>query len=128
MRQAAERAAAEINGKGGVKGRPLRLRVADDSGREDTAVRVDEDLYREPDLVAVVGHLTSGTTIAAARVYGGGASPVPMISPSASSPDLSGINPYFFRVGPTDLSHGPEPARFARPALGAQAAGLPSLN
>src|SRR5207245_2659729 len=30
MRQAAELAAAEINAKGGVKGRPLRLRVADD--------------------------------------------------------------------------------------------------
>src|SRR3989441_219898 len=124
MRQAAELAAAEINAKGGVKGRPLRLRVADDSGREDTAVRVAEDLYREPDLVAVVGHLTSGTTIAAARVYGGGASPVPVTSPSASSPDLSGINPYFFRVCPSDLSHGPELARLARQSLGAKRAGV----
>src|SRR5439155_1224508 len=128
MRQAAELAAAEINAKGGVKGRPLRLRVADDSGREDTAVRVAEDLYREPDLVAVVGHLTSGTTIAAARVYGGGASPVPVISPSASSPDLSGINPYFFRVCPTDLSHGPELARFARQSLAAKRAGILYIN
>src|SRR2546427_4782494 len=128
MRQAAELAAAEINAKGGVKGRPLRLRVADDSGREETAVRVAEELYREPDLVAVVGHLTSGTTIAAARVYGGGASPVPVISPSASSPDLSGVNPYFFRVCPTDLSHGPELARFARQALGAKRAGILYIN
>src|SRR5207245_7192386 len=124
MRQAAELAAAEINAKGGVKGRPLRLRVVGEAGREDTAVRVAEDLYREPDLVAVVGHLTSGTTIAAARVYGGGASPVPMISPSASSPDLSGINPYFFRVCPTDLSHGPELARFPRQSLVAKRAGI----
>jgi len=128
MRQAAELAAAEINAKGGVKGRPLRLRVADDSGREDTAVRVAEELYRDPDVLAVVGHLTSGTTIAAARVYGGGASPVPVISPSASSPDLSGINPYFFRVCPSDLSHGPELARFARQSLGAKRAGIVYIN
>src|SRR2546425_1385801 len=55
MRQAAELAVAEINAKGGVKGRPLKLRVADDSGREDTAVRVAEELYRDPDVVAGVG-------------------------------------------------------------------------
>src|SRR3989442_10815476 len=128
MRQAAELAVAEINGKGGVKGRPLKLRVADDSGREDTAVRVAEELYRDPDVVAVVGHLTSGTTIAAARVYGGGTSPVPVISPSASSPDLSGMNPYFFRVCPSDLSHGPELARFARQSLGAKRAGVVYIN
>src|SRR3989449_389183 len=128
MRQAAELAAAEINAKGGVKGRPLRLRVVDDSGSEDAAVRVAEELYRDPDVLAVVGHLTSGTTLAAARVYGGGANPVPVISPSASSPDLSGINPYFFRVCPTDLSHGPELARFARQSLGAKRAGIVYIN
>src|SRR5256886_8953576 len=128
MRQAAELAVAEINAKGGVKGRPLKLRVADDSGREDAAVRVAEELYRDPDVVAVVGHLTSGTTIAAARVYGGGTSPVPVISPSASSPDLSGMNPYFFRVCPSDLSHGPELARFARQSLGAKRAGILYIN
>src|SRR2546422_787269 len=114
MRQAAELAAAEINAKGGVKGRPLRLRGVDDSGREDAAVRVAEGLYRDPDGLAVVGHLTSGTTLAAARVYGGGANPGPLISPSASRPDLSGINPDFFRVCPSDLSHGPELARLDR--------------
>ena len=128
MRQAAELAAAEINAKGGVKGRPLRLRVVDDSGSEDAAVGVAEELYRDPDVLAVVGHLTSGTTLAAARVYGGGANPVPVISPSASSPDLSGINPYFFRECPSDLSHGPELARFARQSLGAKRAGVVYIN
>src|SRR2546428_10400421 len=81
MRQAAELAAAEINAKGGVKGRPLRLRVADDSGREDTAVRVAEELYGDPDVVAVLGHLTSGTTLSAARGYGGGGRPRPRVFP-----------------------------------------------
>src|SRR2546428_3311530 len=103
MRQAAELAAAEINAKGGVKGRPLRLRVADDSGREDTAVRVAEELYGDPDVVAVLGHLTSGTTIAAARVYGGGGSPLPPISPSPSRPRPRGGNPDFFSLCSTHL-------------------------
>src|SRR2546428_11663341 len=104
MRQAAELAGAEINAKGGVKGRPLRLRVVDDSGSEDAAVRVAEELYRDPDVLAVVGHLTSGTTLAAARAYGGGAKTGPPVSPAASRPELRGSNTYFFRVGPSELS------------------------
>src|SRR2546425_5171747 len=82
MRQAAELAAAEINAKGGLKGRPLRLRVADDSGREDTAVRVAEELYRDADVVAVVGDPTAGTTLAPARGDGGGAEPPSRVPPS----------------------------------------------
>src|SRR2546428_9621363 len=108
MRQAAELAAAEINAKGGVKGRPLRLRVADDSGREDTAVRVAEELYGDPDVVAVLGHLTSGTTIAAARVYGGGGDPLSLISPFPSRPQLSRVQPYFFPAGPARPAPRPE--------------------
>ncbi len=128
MRQAAQLAVDEINAKGGVKGLPLKLKIADDSGSEDMAVRVAEQLSTDPSVVAVVGHLTSGTSIAAARVYGGGANPVAMISPSASSPDLSGLSPYVFRVCPSDLSQGPRLARFARQAIGAKRAGMIYVN
>src|SRR3989449_11342862 len=51
-----------------------------------------------------------------------------MISPSASSPDLSGISPYVFRVCPSDLQHGPQLARFAWHTLGARRAGIIYLN
>src|SRR2546428_10096944 len=51
-----------------------------------------------------------------------------MISPSASSPDLSGMSPYVFRVCPSDLQHGPELARFAWQTLGARRAGIIYLN
>src|SRR3989441_743232 len=51
-----------------------------------------------------------------------------MISPSASSPDLSGISPYVFRVCPSDLQHGPHLARFALQVLGARRAGIISVN
>src|SRR5207253_336629 len=100
----------------------LELRVADDSGSEDVAVRIAAQLYADPAVVAVIGHLSSGTTLAAARVYGAGATPVVMISPSASSPDLSGISPYVFRVCPSDLQHGPHLARFALQVLGGRRA------
>jgi len=124
MRQAAELAVKEINARGGVRGRPLALRIMDDSGRADVAIRVAESLTDDPEVVAVIGHLTSGTSLAGARVYGAGRRPVVMISPSASSPDLSGVSPFVFRVCPTDLSHGAQLARYARQTLGARRAGI----
>ena len=128
MLRAAQLAANQINAKGGVRGRPLELRIADDSGNEDTAVRMAEKLYADPSVVAVVGHLTSSASIAAARVYGGGPTPVVMVSPAATSPALSGMSPYVFRVCPSDLQHGPRLARFAWQALGAKRAGIIYIN
>src|SRR5216110_354823 len=128
MLRAAQLAVNQINAKRGIRGRKLELRIVDDSGNEDTAVRAAEQLYADPAVVAVVGHLSSGTSLAAARVYGAGATPVAMITPSASSPDLSGIGPFVFRTCPTDLQHGAELARFAWQVLNARRAGIIYLN
>lgn len=128
MLRAARLAVKEINAKGGVRGRQLELRVADDSGSEDVAVRVAERLHADPAVVAVIGHLASGPSITAARVYGAAPNPVVMISPSASSPDLTGIGPYVFRVCPSDLQHGSQLAEFASRALGARRAGIIYVN
>jgi branched-chain amino acid transport system substrate-binding protein len=128
MRQAAELAVGEVNAGGGVAGRRLSLKIMDDSGSEDVAVRVATALRDDPDVVAVIGHLTSTTSLVAIRVYGAGSRPVAMISPSASSPDLSGINPWFFRVCPSDLSHGPDLARFARRRFNAARAAVIYIN
>jgi len=124
MRRAAELAVKEINARGGLRGRPLALRIMDDSGRADIAIQVAQALADDPEVVAVIGHLTSGASLAGARVYGAGRRPVAMISPSASSPDLSGVNPFTFRVCPSDLSHGAQLARYARQTLGARRAGV----
>ena len=124
MQHAAELAVKEINARGGVRGRQVALRIMDDSARPDVAIRIARILVEDPSVVAVVGHLTSGTSLAAGRVYGDARRPVVMISPSASSPDLSGVNPYVFRICPSDLSHGAQLARFARQTLGARRVGV----
>jgi len=124
MRRAAELAVKEINARGGVRGRQLTLLAIDDSARPDVAIRIARELVDDPSVIAVIGHLTSGTSLAAGRVYGDARHPLVMISPSASSPDLSGVNPYVFRVCPSDLSHGGQLARFARQTLGARRVGV----
>ena len=117
MRHAAELAVKEINARGGVGGRPLALRVMDDSGRADIAIRIAQQFVEDPTVVAVIGHLNSTASLAAGRIYGEARHPVVMISPSASSPDLSGVNPWMFRVCPSDMSHGAQLARYARQTL-----------
>ena len=128
MQHAAQLAADEINAAGGIRGRRLQLVFADDSGSEDLAVRIAKSFSDSAAMVAVVGHLSSNTTLAAGRVYGAGANPLLLISPSASSPDLTGFSPYVYRVTPNDLNQGRQIARFARRALGARRAGVIFIN
>jgi branched-chain amino acid transport system substrate-binding protein len=114
--RAARLAVEEINAGGGIGGRQLELLAADDGGEADSAVRVAEMLVASP-VVAVIGHIYSSATLAAAPVYNG-ARPVVEISPSSSSPEISGAGPYTFRVCPSDDRYGAELARWASRRLG----------
>lgn len=123
MQLAAELAIEEINAAGGINGRPLALIARDDFGDPDSAIVVAGAL-RSSAVVAVIGHVWSSTTLAAAPVYGAGSSPVPVITPSSSAPELSQVGPHLFRVCPTDLAHGNALATWARAALGVHRAAV----
>lgn len=112
MLLAARLAVQEINDSRILGGRALVLDSLDDSASTARAIMVAQQLRDDPRVLAVVGHLTSGTTIAAADIYNT-VQPVVEVSPSASSPDLTGKGPYTFRVCATDLVHGSVLARFA---------------
>lgn len=124
MLAAARLAVSEINAGGGVRGRELELAVEDDSASTARAISIAQRLRENPGVAAVVGHLTSGTTIAAADIYNAGADPVVEISPSASNPDLTGVGRFTFRVCATDLAHGTALAQFAFQRLGARTAAV----
>ena len=118
MRLAAELARDEVNAAGGIGGRRLALAFADDRASADVAVRVAQNFTDDPAIVAVVGHLTSGPTLAAAPIYGG-ENAVAMVTPSASNPLLSEAGPWIFRACPTDLVHGARLGEWARRQFGA---------
>jgi len=116
MKLAAELAVEEINREGGIDGRLLELVQRDDYGDPDSAVFVATDLY-EAGVSAVIGHIFSGMTLAAAPVYNGGPDPVAAISPSSSSPDISTAGDYTFRICPSDLAHGIALAKWVHDTL-----------
>ena len=74
------------------------------------------DLY-DAGVSAVIGHVFSGTTLAASPVYNGGSDPVAAISPSSCSPEVSTAGDYTFRICPSDLAHGIALARWVHDSL-----------
>lgn len=96
------------------------------------AVQVAQQLSADPDVIGVVGHPESGNTLEAIPIYAdaehAGINGVVAISPTASSPQLSGVNPWFFRVAPSDNDAARVTARWALDSLGAKRAAIVYRN
>lgn len=99
-RNGAQLAIEHINAHGGISGRPVELRIQDDFGNADGARQADRQLIADG-AVAIIGHATSAQTIAGLEIT----EPANriLLSPTASSPDLSGKYANFFRVYPSFL-------------------------
>jgi branched-chain amino acid transport system substrate-binding protein len=85
----------DINKTGGVGGHPLELIVQDDLGTPEGARAADRKLI-DAGVVAIIGHATSAQTIAGLDVTN--PAHIVMLSPTATTPELSGLDDYFFRV------------------------------
>ncbi len=94
-RNGVQLAVEEINAAGGVDGRRIELIVRDDLGTPEGAQAADRELI-DAGVVAIIGHVTSGQTLAGLTVTN--PAKVVMLSPTASTPELSGQDDYFFRV------------------------------
>ena len=94
-----------------VRGQPrIRVLFRDDAGDGMRAAAVAEEFVSRPEVSAVIGHVNSGAMVAAARVYDGHLSAV---ATTASTPALTGISPWTFRVISSDSMNGLAIARFA---------------
>ena len=109
-RQGTELAVDAINQRGGVRGKRLTVVRVDDEGTGAKAAEVAQQLVDTDSVLAVVGHANSSATVAAARVYDGH---LAAVSPSASSPELTSLSTWMFRVIPSDSVNGQDLARFA---------------
>lgn len=94
-RNGATLAVEEINAQGGIAGRKLRLLARDDRNSAEEARKADRDLVARG-VAAIIGHMTSTQSLAALPVAQKAG--VPLISPTTSTPLLSGKEDMFFRV------------------------------
>jgi branched-chain amino acid transport system substrate-binding protein len=113
-------------------GGAIRFRLREPERSLASAVRVAESLRDDPAVIGVVGHPESGRSLEAIPVYAdierNGARAVAAVSPTATSPRLSGISPWFFRVAPSDDQVARFVARFVRDSLAATRAAIVYRN
>lgn len=104
-------ATEEQNAKGGIAGNAIRMVLEDDQSKpEEAATAVSKILSRDRP-VAVLGEVSSSRSLAAAPLLQ--AAGVPMISPSSTSPKVTEVGDYIFRVCFIDPFQGTAVAQFA---------------
>lgn len=106
----------EINAAGGVlNGRRLQLAEADDQTNPQVGVTVATRLVQAENVAAIIGPMASGITIAVANAVTIPAG-VPIVSPSATAPAVSGLNDNdtVFRTAVPDGLQGQVLARIVR--------------
>jgi len=97
-RNGVQLAVEKTNASGGINGRKIELVIRDDLGVPENAQSVDDELIKAG-VVAIIGHATSGQAVAGLKVTN--PAQMVMISPTVSTPALSGQDDFFFRVYPT---------------------------
>jgi branched-chain amino acid transport system substrate-binding protein len=86
LRRGSEMAVKDINAKGGVLGKQLKLEIGDDQCDPKQAVQVANDLVKKG-VVFVAGHFCSGSSIPASAVYG--EEGILQMTPASTNPDFT---------------------------------------
>lgn len=101
----------EINKKGGIKGKQVRLVSVDTQSKNEEAAAAVERLITQNKVIAVIGEVASGRSLLAAPVaqkY-----KIPMISPASTNPKVTEVGDYIFRTCFIDPFQGTVMAKFA---------------
>lgn len=109
-KQGIELATDEINASPDWSGkRHLEILFADDSARGTRAAAIAQQFDTTQRVLAVIGHVNSGPMVAAAHLYD---KQLVAVATTATSPMLTGISPWIFRVIPSDSANAISLARF----------------
>ena len=96
-------------------GRGFLVVIADDDGDPAIAAEVAQALAEQTDILGVVGHFSSDTSLAAAEIYE--AQGLVMISPTSTAVSLSTAGDYIFRTVPSDRFTGTALANYLLESL-----------
>jgi branched-chain amino acid transport system substrate-binding protein len=101
----------EINAKGGIKGKKIKLITEDNQGKNEETAKVVNRLITQDKIVALIGEVASARSMVAAPIaqkYG-----IPMVSPSSTNPKVTKEGDFIFRVCFLDPFQGLVMAKFA---------------
>lgn len=95
-RSGIELAVIQINAAGGVLDRRVQAIFIDDQSDQDQAVSATQRLITKEKARLIIGELSSGPSMAMAQIAQ--RARIPMISPSATAPELTKNGPFVFRT------------------------------
>jgi branched-chain amino acid transport system substrate-binding protein len=105
----------EVNKAGGERGKPVRVVFEDDKSNPQEASNKVLQLIDRDKVVALLGEVASSRAKAGGIVAN--KKKIPMVSPSATNPDVTKVGPFVFRVCFTDDGQGQAAAIFAAQTL-----------
>ena len=88
----------EVNQSGGIKGKFLKVEIANDENNPELAQLVASEFVQDQNIMAVIGHNGSNASMAAAPIYQQGG--LVMITPTSSAKNLTQLGSYIFRATP----------------------------
>ncbi len=89
-------AVEEVNNSGGVLGKKIKLITEDNQGKPSETQTVVQKLINRDKVVAIIGEVASSRSMAGAPICQ--AAKIPMITPASTSPEVTVIGDYIFRV------------------------------
>ena len=105
----------ELNAKGGIKGRQIKLVTLDDQGKPEEAATAATRLIASDHVTALLGEVASTRSLFMAPKAQ--MAKVPMVSPSSTNEKVTAVGDYIFRACFIDPFQGYVMAKFARDNL-----------
>lgn len=117
-KMAIDLAVEEVNAKGGVLGKPVKVIYEDDQSLPEQAKTAVVKLIKQHKVVAVIGENASSRSLAAAPECQ--RNKIPMVSPFSTNPKVTQVGDFIFRVCYIDPFQGSAMAKFAYQQLNAR--------
>jgi len=89
---------AEINRRGGVDGRKVKVLAYDDQNKKDIARERAREVARDSNALVVIGHYYSLISLEGGKIYKQYG--IPVVTASATAPEVTEGNKWYFRVVP----------------------------
>jgi len=122
VRRAGELAVEEINNAGGIAGAPIEVVWEDGKCDAKEGTAAGQKLINVDQVKVIFGGVCSSETLAMAPLAE--AAKVLVVSPSATSPDITGAGDFIFRTAPSDAAAGSVAAEYAYTKMGAKKAAV----
>jgi branched-chain amino acid transport system substrate-binding protein len=108
----------EFNAAGGHNGKKIKIVTLDNQSKAEETISAVTRLITQEKVVALLGEVASGRSLAAAPIAQKAG--IPMISPSSTNPKVTEVGDYIFRVCFIDPFQGTVMAKFATETLKAK--------